>query len=81
MNLTKFTEARDYFHLQYFQGCDLLIQELTDRFEQRDMMTPVLGLESLLLKAANEEDSREKFKLVKNSVLNDDLSFASLRDN
>ena len=74
----RFAEARDYFRLQYFQGCDLLIQELTDRFEQRDVMTPVLGLESLLLKAANGEDIREEFKLVKESVFSDDLYFDKL---
>ena len=74
----RFTEARDYFRLQYFEGCDLLIGELTDRFEQTDVMTPVLGLESLLLKAANGEDSSKEFKLVKDSVFNDDLSFDKL---
>ena len=42
------------------------------------MMTPVLGLESLLLKAANGEDSREELKIVKNSVFRDDLSFDKL---
>ena len=27
----RFTEARDYIRLQYFEGCDILIRELKDR--------------------------------------------------
>ena len=64
--------------MQYFQGCDLLIQELTDKYEPTDVMTTILGLESLFLKATNGEDSREESKLVKDSVFNDNLSFNKL---
>ena len=34
-------------------ACDLLLQELADRFDQSEFLPEVLGLESLLLKAAN----------------------------
>ena len=38
------------------KACDLLIQELHDRFGQREVMKPIITLESLLLKSANGEE-------------------------
>ena len=38
------------------KACDLVIQELHDRFGQREVMKPIVTLESLLLKSANGEE-------------------------
>ena len=50
-----FSSPRDYYRHLYFEACDLLLRELTDRFDQQELLPPVLGLESLLIKAANGE--------------------------
>ena len=34
----KFSKPKEFFRQQYFAACDLLIQELLDRFEQKDLM-------------------------------------------
>ena len=34
----RFSEPKDFFRQQYFAACDLLIQELTDHFDQKDFM-------------------------------------------
>ena len=34
------------------QACDILIGELSDRFEQEDVMKPLLCMKSILLKSA-----------------------------
>ena len=38
------------------KACDLVIQELHDRFGQREVIKPIVTLESLLLKSANGEE-------------------------
>ena len=75
----QFSEPKDFFRQQYFAACDLLIQELTDQFEQKEFIQPVIDLESLLLKSANGEDFDEDLQLVHESVYQADLDFAKLK--
>lgn len=44
------SDPKKYFRQSYFAACDILIQELLDRFEQKEIMQPVLAMESLLIK-------------------------------
>ncbi len=53
--------------IQYSQACDLLLKELEDRFEQSNLLRPVLALECLLLKAANGLEYDEQLEIVKAS--------------
>ncbi|KAI8487209.1 tRNA selenocysteine 1-associated protein 1 [Branchiostoma belcheri] len=46
---------KDFYRQIYFQACDLLVGELTDRFDQ-DFLKPVLAIENVLLSAANGDD-------------------------
>ena len=43
----EFLQPREYYRHQYFEACDLLIQELGDRFEQKEIMQPVLSIEAI----------------------------------
>ena len=74
----QFDEPKKYFRQKYFAACDVLIQELLDRFEQKEFMQPVLAIESLLIKSANGECHADEIKTVKESVFKDDLDFDSL---
>ena len=38
----QFSGPQEYFRQQYFTACDLLIRELVDRFEQKELMQPYL---------------------------------------
>ena len=49
----RYSTPRVYFRQQYHEACDMLIRELEGRFEQKELLNPVLLLESLLPKAAN----------------------------
>ena len=75
----RFSEPKDFFRQQYFAACDLLIQELTDRFDQKEFMQPVVALESLLLKSADGEDFDEELQAVQESVYQADFDFVKLK--
>ena len=56
----------------------MLIQELDDRFEQKEIMQPVLCMESVLLKSANGEEHITELKEFTASVFKEDLSVEKL---
>ena len=58
-NQHEFGNPLAYYRKQYFEVLDLLIQELSDRFQQKDVMQPVLAIEALLMKSANGENQTE----------------------
>ena len=62
-----FSKPKEFFRQQYFAACDLLIQNLLDRFEQKDLMQPILAMESVLIKSSNGENYVEELKQVKES--------------
>ena len=43
----QFSTPQEYYRQTYYQACDLLLQELADRFDQSEFLPEVLGLESL----------------------------------
>ena len=63
----------------YFQACDLLLRELKDRFDQKELPPPVLALENLIIKAANGEGYDDALRSVEESCFAEDLNFDSLR--
>lgn len=75
----RFSVPKDYFRHLYFQACDLLLQELEERFEQRDLLPPVLCIENLLITAANGKISEENLKSIKSSCYKDDINFDQLQ--
>ena len=55
-----------------------MIGELSDRFEQEDVMKPVLCMESLLLKSACGEKCNSELKSFSESVFQADFSITQL---
>ena len=75
----RYSTPRDYFRQHYHEACDILIRELEDRFEQKELMKPVLLLESLLLKAANGDTCSKELLELEESCYKDDLDVDRLR--
>ena len=74
----QFTTPMEHFHQQYNEACDLLIGELNDRFEQQNLLPPVLALESVLLNAANGLNYQDQLTVVQQSCYKDDFNFSRL---
>ena len=56
----------------------MLIGELNDRFEQQNLLPPVLALESVLLNAANGLNYQDQLTVVQQSCYKDDFNFSQL---
>ena len=74
----RFSCPRDYYRSLYFQACDLLLQQLQDRFDQKELLPPVLALENLIIKAANGE-AYDSIRSLEDSCFAGDLDFDILR--
>lgn len=74
----RFNTAKDYYRQIYYQTCDLLLRELEDRFQQKDLLPTVLPLEMVLIKAANKEEFIDELDKIKQSCYKNDLDFSSL---
>ena len=74
----RYDSPEDYHRHLYYQACDLLQQELEDRFDQQ-LLQPVLSLENVLLKAANGEELKDELQSVKSSCYKDDFDFDQLQ--
>ena len=74
----RYATPKYYFRHQYFQACDLLTRELEDRFQQRDLLPPVISFEKLLLKAANGEAYEQELEIIKTYYYKDDFNFDQL---
>ncbi len=75
----QFREPNAYFRKIYYEACDLLIQELHDRFEQAHIMKPMIAMEALLVKSANGQCAEEEFQVIQESVFSNDLDFDMLK--
>ena len=53
--------------------------ELQDRFDQKELLPPVLALESVIVKAANDEDYEDTVKSLKESCYSGDMDFPVMR--
>ena len=72
-----FTQPKEYFRQKYYSACDILIQELLDRFEQRQS---VLAMESILIKFANGDCHADDLETLKVSVLKKIISLTHSKD-
>lgn len=69
----------EFYRQIYYQVCDLLLQELQDRFDQQKLLPPVLSMESILIKAANGENYEDSLKLAQDSVYKNDLNLEVIK--
>ena len=46
----QFSSPKEYYCRLYFESCDLMVQELQDRFDQQEILPPVVALESVALR-------------------------------
>ena len=74
----RYATPQDYFRHQYFQALDLLIAGLDDRFDQSEVLGPVLDLENLLLKSANGANFNVHLASFKSSCYKDDFNWEQL---
>ena len=74
----QFSAPQEYYRQIYYQACELLVQELADRFDQSEFLQELLGLESLLRKAANGENYENVLDSVRNGCFASDLNLPSL---
>ena len=75
----QFSSPHDHYRQIYYQACDLLLRELTDRFDQRELLQQVVGVEVLLLKAANGENYDDAIITMEQSCYSSDIDLDSLR--
>ncbi len=75
----RFSDPKAYYRHQYFEVCDMLLQELNDRFDQDNLLPPIQCLENLLLKAANGDRYDENFQGLKTSCYITDIDFDQLQ--
>ena len=57
----------------------MLLRELTNGFDQRELLQVVVGLEVLLLKAANGESYDDAISTMEESCYSSDIDLGSLR--
>ena len=75
----QFTTAKDYHRHLYYQACDLLVRELEDRFQQKDLLQNALPLESVLIRAANKEEFQNELDKIEQSCYESDFDFSQLK--
>jgi len=74
----RFATPMEYFRQQYYEACNLIIGELNDRFEQQNLLPPVLALETALLNAANDLNYEDQLTVVKQSCYKGNINFNRL---
>ena len=60
------------------EACALLIKELDRRFDQTNLLPPILCIETILLKASNLETYSEELESFKLSMYKDDVEIDQL---
>ena len=75
----RFGTPQDYYRNLYFEACDLLIQELKDRFQVEEALSPVLSLENLLLQAANGESYEDDLESIQSTCYRKDMNLEELQ--
>ena len=56
-----------------------MVQELQDRFDQQEILPPVVALESVAITAANGEDFTDSLESLEKSCYKDDFDFSALK--
>ena len=75
----RYSTPSKYFYHQYYQACDLLHQELENRFNQTGLLPPLPALESLLLNASNGLSFQEQLDEMKSFCYQDDFNLIIYR--
>lgn len=70
----RYSTPKEYFRHQFFEACDLLISELDQRFDQQQLLSPVLTLENLLLEASNGHSYQNHLDSLKISCYKNDFN-------
>ena len=74
-----FSDPRSFYRQKYFESCDLLVQELNDRFFQRNVK-PITTLESLLMTSANGDSCVQELSDMKESIFSTDVCMDKLEN-
>ena len=74
----QFSDPCSFYRQKYFEACHLLIQEMHDRFGKREVMKPIVTLESLLLKSANGEECIQELSDFNDSVYRQEFTIETL---
>ena len=72
-----FVDVKSYYRKIYFEVCDLLFNDLENRFEARHI-SPMISMEQLLIKAANNEKFETEMATVQESCFSKDISISEL---
>ena len=59
---------KDYYRQKYFEAMDHIVQAITDRFDQEDIVV-YLDTEQLLLKCVRGEDYQRQVSWFRNSIM------------
>ena len=59
------SEPEDYYHRIYFEGLDLIVQAISDRFDQPEYHT-YRHLQELIFKAIRREDFKSELEFISN---------------
>ena len=71
-----FSDPRSFYRQKYFESCDLLVQELNDRRDVKQIIT----LESLLMKSANGDSCVQELSDMKESIFSTDVCMDKLEN-
>ena len=63
-----------YYQKDFFEPCDLLVEELDRRFDQVKMK-PVIALEKVLPQASNSLNFQESLQVLQASCFRNDFDF------
>ena len=69
----------DYYPQVYFKVFDLVLRELQDWFNQRNVLEPVLALKPVLIQAAKSNNYEGTLQTVETSCYADDFEFTHLK--
>ena len=72
-----FADVKSYYRKMYFEACDLLFNDLENRFEAR-FISPMLCMEQLLIKAARNEKFETEMATIQESCFSKDINFSEL---
>ena len=72
-----FVDVKSYYRKIYFEACDLLFNDLENHFEARHI-SPMISMEQLLIKAANNDKFKTEMATVQESCFSKDISISEL---
>ena len=73
----QYPTPKAYYRHLYYEACDLISNELTDRFDDQHVPS-VLAIENILLKASNGNEYHEELTLLQGSCYKNDIDWSDL---